>query len=57
MTHSTMAAILGRMAAYTGQTIGWEQALASKESLVPAKPDPDAPPAVVVPIPGRKKFV
>ena len=45
MTHSTLAAILGRMAAYTGQTITWEQALASQETLLPAKLDPNAPPA------------
>jgi myo-inositol 2-dehydrogenase / D-chiro-inositol 1-dehydrogenase len=57
MTNSTMAAILGRMAAYTGQTIGWDQAMASQETLVPPKLDAAAPPAVVVAIPGRSKFV
>ena len=56
MTHSTLAAILGRMAAYTGQTITWEQALASQETLLPAKLDPNAPPPPVVAIPGRTKF-
>ena len=50
------AAIMGRMAAYTGQTITWEQALASKETLLPAKLDPAAPPPPVVAIPGRTKF-
>jgi len=35
MTHSTLMAIMGRMSAYTGRTISWEQALNSKESLVP----------------------
>ena len=33
--HSTMVAILGRMVAYTGQKITYEDALNSKESLVP----------------------
>src|SRR5690606_19580311 len=33
--YSCLAAIMARMAAYTGQTITWEQALNSKESLVP----------------------
>jgi predicted dehydrogenase len=56
MAHSTLAAILGRMAAYTGQTITWEQALASKETLLPEKLDPAAPPAPVVAIPGKTKF-
>ena len=32
---STMLAIMGRMAAYTGQRVTWEQALNSQESLVP----------------------
>jgi predicted dehydrogenase len=35
MTHSCLMAIMGRMAAYTGQEITWEQALESKEELVP----------------------
>ena len=56
MANSTLTAILGRMAAYTGQTITWEQALNSKESLMPEKLDPAAPPPPVVAIPGRTKF-
>ena len=35
MTTSTMLAIMGRMAAYTGQQLTWEQALNSQERLVP----------------------
>jgi predicted dehydrogenase len=35
MTTSTLAAIMGRMAAYTGQEITWEMALNSQEQLVP----------------------
>ncbi len=38
MTTSTMLAIMGRMAAYTGQQITWEQALNSKEKLGPPEP-------------------
>ncbi len=34
---STLTAIMGRMSAYTGKTVTWEQALESKESLVPEK--------------------
>ena len=55
---TTMLGIMGRMAAYTGQTITWEQALNSKESLVPEKWDwnmkLDVPPTA---LPGVTKFV
>ncbi len=36
MCRSTLMAILGRMAAYTGQTITWEQAASSQEVLGPS---------------------
>ena len=35
MASSTMLAIMGRMAAYTGQEVTWDMALNSKEQLVP----------------------
>jgi myo-inositol 2-dehydrogenase / D-chiro-inositol 1-dehydrogenase len=35
MAHSTLMSIMGRMAAYTGQTVTWEQALNSSEDLSP----------------------
>src|SRR5690606_6278933 len=35
MSHSTLLAILGRMAAYTGQEITWDEALQSQEDLSP----------------------
>jgi hypothetical protein len=58
MTHSTMMGIMGRMAAYTGQVISWEEALNSKEQLVPEKLDwkmkLDIPPMAVA---GLTKFV
>jgi predicted dehydrogenase len=34
--YSTMMAIMGRMAAYSGKRISWDQAFNSKEDLVPA---------------------
>jgi hypothetical protein len=37
MTDSTLMAIMGRMACYTGQTLTWEQCLHSKEDLTPAR--------------------
>ncbi len=39
MAHTTLMAIMGRMAAYTGQEITWEQAMNSEEKLVPDKLD------------------
>lgn len=58
MTHSCLMAIMGRMAAYTGQEITWEQALNSEEKLVPDHLAWDmkleVPP---VALPGRTKFV
>ncbi|MCS7045430.1 MAG: Gfo/Idh/MocA family oxidoreductase [Gemmataceae bacterium] len=37
MCKSTLLAIMGRMAAYTGQVITWEQAYHSREDLTPAR--------------------
>jgi predicted dehydrogenase len=57
MAHSTLVGIMGRMAAYTGQEITWEQALNSQESLVPATPDWNAPaPVHPVAMPGQTKI-
>jgi myo-inositol 2-dehydrogenase / D-chiro-inositol 1-dehydrogenase len=39
MAHSTLLAIMGRMAAYTGQEVTWEQALNSQDKLVPDQLD------------------
>jgi hypothetical protein len=35
MAHSTLMAIMGRMAAYTGKEVSWNEAMNSKEQLVP----------------------
>jgi predicted dehydrogenase len=54
---STLMAIMGRMACYTGQAITWEQALGSEQSLVPASYRFDAaPPPAVVARPGETRF-
>ena len=39
MATSTMLAIMGRMAAYTGQNVTWDQAMNSEEHIFPAKLD------------------
>ena len=57
MATSTMAAIMGRMAAYTGAEITWEKALASQECLVPETLDWNQPlPIAPMAIPGTTKF-
>jgi hypothetical protein len=57
MCKSTLMAILGRMATYTGQVITWEQALNSKEDLTPAKYEFGALAVPPVAMPGITKFV
>ena len=58
VAESTMTAIMGRMSAYTGQEVTWDQAMASQESLVPEKPEMggkfEVPP---VAIPGKTKLI
>lgn len=57
MASSTLLAIMGRMAAYTGQEITWEMALNSQEELVPAKLDWDMKlPVAPVAMPGITPF-
>jgi predicted dehydrogenase len=57
MASSTLLALMGRMAAYTGQEITWEQALNSQENLFPEDLSWDmkleAPP---IALPGHTKF-
>jgi hypothetical protein len=57
MCKSTLMAIQGRMAAYTGQVIRWEQAYNSREDLTPARLEwgPIATPHVAMP--GQTPFV
>ena len=58
MTKSTLLAIMGRMATYTGQTITWEQAMNSQEDLSPSGYTWDAkPPESSIAIPGITKFI
>lgn len=58
MAKSTLLAIMGRMAAYTGQAITWEMALSSQEDLTPPSYDWNVPLTVPpVALPGLTKFV
>lgn len=56
MARSTLLAIMGRMATYTGQQIAWQQALDSKEDLTPARYAWGPAPEVIVAKPGITKF-
>src|SRR5262245_3104654 len=58
MAKSTLLAIMGRMAAYTGKVITWDMAMNSKEELKPPQYDwaiklPEPP----VAMPGRTQFI
>ena len=58
VTESTMTAILGRMAAYTGKEVTWEEAMESKEDLLPPRIDWDV--ALTVPpvaMPGKTELI
>lgn len=58
MAQSTLMAIMGRMAAYTGQEITWEQALNSQEKLVPDDITWDMKlPIQPMAVPGKTKYV
>lgn len=57
MTRSTLMAIIGRMATYTGQVIAWEKALHSTEDLSPPKYEFGALPVEDVAMPGITKFI
>jgi hypothetical protein len=57
MAKSTLIALMGRMSAYTGQEITYEQMLNSKQQLVPDNVTWDTPaPEVKVAMPGITKF-
>jgi predicted dehydrogenase len=58
MAKSTLMAIMGRMATYTGQLVTWDQAFNSAEDLSPERYDWNAaPPASPIAIPGIAKLV
>jgi predicted dehydrogenase len=58
MANSTLMALLGRTAAYTGQEITWEQILGGQEKLVPDEMTWDMKfPIVPMAVPGKTRFV
>jgi len=56
VAESTLSAIMGRMSTYTGKQVTWEQALNSKEDLVPKKLAWGPMPVPPVAIPGHTEF-
>jgi len=57
VAESTLTAIMGRMAAYTGQAVTWDDVLNSSEGLMPTKLDWQEPLAVApVAMPGQAKL-
>jgi predicted dehydrogenase len=57
VAESTLTAIMGRMSAYTGRPVTWDQALNSQENTFPEKLDWEgAMPMPPVPIPGKSKL-
>ena len=57
MSKSTMMAIAGRMASYTGQKLTWDQVMNSKEDLSPVSYEWTDVPVPEVAIPGKTKFI
>jgi predicted dehydrogenase len=58
VAESSLTAIMGRMSAYTGKAVSWDQAAKSKEETMPAKLDWDMSlPVPAVAIPGRTPLV
>jgi hypothetical protein len=58
LANSTMMAIMGRMAGYTGKEISWEEAINSKQRLVPQEFDwKTAPPVPPLAMPGATQFI
>ena len=58
MATSTLLGIMGRMAAYTGQQITWEQAMNSQERIFPEKLEWNMSlPVQPMARPGTTKFV
>ncbi len=56
MSYSTLMAIMGREACYSGQAITWEQAINSDQDLSPAAYEWGDVAVPRVPMPGRTKF-
>ena len=57
IAHSTLTAIMGRMSAYTGKLVTWDQAMSSKLDIVPTSFAMGPLPVPPVAIPGKEQLV
>jgi len=57
IAESTLTAIMGRISAYTGKAVTWDQALNSKLSLMPEKMELTSLPVPPVPVPGKDPLI
>ncbi len=57
MAKSTLMAIMGRMATYTGQEVTWEQAMNSRQDLSPEAYEWGPAPKIEIAIPGVTKLI
>ena len=57
VAESTLTAIMGRMAAYTGQQVTWEQAMSSQLDLRPAEYAFGEIPVPAIAMPGRTPLI
>lgn len=57
VAESTLTAIMGRMSAYTGKPVTWEQALNSKLDLWPGNPEMGTIPVPEVAVPGKTPLI
>jgi myo-inositol 2-dehydrogenase/D-chiro-inositol 1-dehydrogenase len=57
VAESTLTAIMGRMSAYTGEAVTWEQALNSRQDLMPERLVMGPLPVPPVAVPGQTKLI
>jgi predicted dehydrogenase len=57
VAESTLTAIMGRMSAYTGKAVTWDEALNSKQSLSPQRLEFGSLPVPPVAVPGQTELV
>jgi hypothetical protein len=57
VAESTLTAIMGRMAAYTGKVVTWDQAMNSTLDLSPVKYEMGPLPTGEVAVPGKTPLV
>lgn len=56
MCYSTLMAIMGREACYSGKVIEWDKLLNSPQDLSPPNYEPGSAPAVEIPVPGKYRL-